>query len=76
LKQLPAATIACGRLFGRKNVCAVSDPLILRIPGLGGLCHLFVEADGEAIWQMVEKVLSVGVRLLSLGAETGGGQTR
>ncbi|MFC3632260.1 terminase gpA endonuclease subunit, partial [Paracoccus angustae] len=25
-------------------VCAVSDPLILRIPGLGGLCHLSVEA--------------------------------
>ena len=58
------------------SVCAVSAPLILRIPGLGGLCHLSVEADGEAIWQMVEKVLSVGVRLLSLGAETGGGQTR
>lgn len=58
------------------SVCAVSDPLILRIPGLGGLCHLSVEADGEAIWQMVEKVLSVSARLLSLGAGTGGGQTR
>jgi hypothetical protein len=58
------------------SVCAVSAPLILRIPGLGGLCHLSVEADGEAIWQMVEKVLLVGARLLSLGAETGGGQTR
>ena len=57
-------------------VCAVSDPLILRSPGLGGLCHLSVEADGEAIWQMVEKVLSVSARLLSLGAGTGGGQTR
>ena len=57
-------------------VCAVSDPLILRIPGLGGLCHLSVEADGEAIWQAVWKVLLVSARLLSLGAETGGGQTR
>ena len=58
------------------EVCAVSDPLILRIPGLGGLCHLSVEADGEAIWQAVWKVLLVSARLLSLGAETGGGQTR
>ena len=65
---------AYGRI--RLCVCAVSAPLILRIPGLGGLCHLSVEADGEAIWQMVEKVLSVSARLLSLGAGTGGGQRR
>ena len=66
----------CNNATLRKDVCAVSDPLILRIPGLGGLCHLSVEADGEAIWQMVEKVLSVSARLLSLGAGTGGGQRR
>ena len=70
----PILLVLC--IYSRCVVCAVSAPLILRIPGLGGLCHLSVEADGEAIWQAVWKVLLVSARLLSLGAETGGGQTR
>ena len=76
IAHLYEATIRPERFDALIVVCAVSDPLILRIPGLGGLCHLSVEADGEAIWQAVWKVLLVSARLLSLGAETGGGQTR